>query len=114
MACASVSWLPGKAFADPAKANVMVSNSTNTRVHYQLKWGNNAWKDFDVEPGFYYSHTYKYNPMGVLPPHISFVSAPGFEGGLRKSYELRIGWDNNPTQYHFERNDRGELDLFKD
>jgi hypothetical protein len=115
MTCVGMLLLPGKSFADPANAHVVIDNPTGTMIHYQFKWGDNAgWKYMDLQPGYHMDHTYKYNPMGVPAPYISFVRAQGFEGGLYTSYKLRIGWDKNPSQYHFERNDRGELDLLKD
>jgi hypothetical protein len=113
--CASVIWLPRESFADPTNAHVVIDNSTSKSVHYQFKWGAGAeWKYMDLQPGYHTDHTYKYNPMGVPSPYISFVRAQGFEGRLYKTYQLRIGWNNNPIRYHFERNDRGELDLLKD
>ena len=115
MTCAGVFLLPGKSSADPANAHVVIDNPTSKGVHYQFKWGADAeWKNMDLQPGSYMDHTKKYNPMGVPSPYISFVRAPGFEGGVYKSYKLNIGWDNRPMRYHFGRNDRDELDLFKD
>ena len=113
LVCVGALLLPGTSSADPAFAHVVIDNPTSTKIHYQLRWGDNAWKDMYLEAAHHMDHTYKYNPMGVLPPHISFVHAQGFEGGVSKSYKLDIGWDNAPVRYHFERNNRGELDLYK-
>jgi hypothetical protein len=105
--CAGVFSLPGKSSAgDPAYAHVVIDNPTSTMVTYYFKWGANAeWKSKDLQAGYHTDHTYKYNPMGVPALYIQIVTGPrGIEGGggREKNYKLRIGWDNNPTRYHFD------------
>jgi hypothetical protein len=114
IACACIFLVPGKSFADPERATVLIDNQTGKTIHYQLKWGaDGQWKDYTLQAGYEMTHRKKYIPTGVPPPYIQFVAFSTFDGGGSKKYKLDIGWDNNPRRYHFEASNN-TLYFYKD
>jgi len=114
VACACLFLLPGKSFADPDRATVLIDNQTGKRVTYQFKWGADAqWKDYVLQPGHNTIHRKSYDPKGVPPPYINVATAPGFEGPLYKKYKLNMGWDNKPRKYRLAVKNN-KVDLFSD
>jgi hypothetical protein len=100
--CACVFLLPGKSFADPERATVLINNPTSKTIHYQLKWGaDGEWKDFTLAAGYETTHRKQYISTGVPPPYIHFEAFSTIDGGAGRKYKLDIGWDKNPRRYHF-------------
>jgi hypothetical protein len=104
--CVCLFVLPGKSFADPERATVLVRNPTGKQIHYEVKWGSDGqWKGFVLNAGRATTHWKRYISTGVPPPYIKFEAFSTFDGGAGRKYKLGIGWDNNPRQYHFEVKD---------
>jgi hypothetical protein len=114
IACACLSLLSVKSFADPAKATVFIDNQSGRTVVYEYKWGNEPWKVDNLQHGEGVTYSLRYNPKGVPPMHIRFATAPGvsFDEAAKKTYTLDMGWDNRPQSYRFAVRNNNRVDLF--
>jgi hypothetical protein len=45
-------------------ALLCIDNSTDVKINYQLKWGDGPWKNFTLEAGERYRHTWRYEREG--------------------------------------------------
>ena len=112
VACACLFLLPGKSFADPARATVLIDNQSGRTVVYEYKWGSEPWKVDNLQHGRHVTHGKPYDPKGVPPMYVRFATAPTFDGGAKKTYTLVMGWDNQPKRYCFEAKNNG-VDLIR-
>src|SRR5262245_14892773 len=55
-----------------------VHNPTRATIHYEVKWGNGAWKKFAVEPGTFYKHAHSLDQNDRAPaPYLRFDNTGG-------------------------------------
>src|SRR5262245_42380517 len=100
IACACLSLLSGKSFADPARATVLIDNETGRKVVYEYKWGG-EWKVDNLQRDEYVTYEKRYNPKGVADLYIRFATGGSSDGGMTTTYKWYMGFDNQPQRYRF-------------
>lgn len=105
------------AFANTAVAQnnyfgaVRIENPSDTAIHYQVKWGaDGEWKDYTVEAGFYYQHTWEYDYANQNASPVPFIRYDNIGGNGQydekvfrlEPYAVSTKGSEAAHRYHFE------------
>lgn len=95
-----------------------VSNPTDTKINYEVKWGaDGEWKPYSVEPGYYYQHTWEYefaNQNSSPTPYIRYDYVGGngqFDEQVYKLEPYAVTTKNSEyaKRYYFEYSSDGRI-----
>lgn len=94
-----------------------VTNPTDTKINYEVKWGaDGEWKPYSVEPGYYYQHTWEYEfaNQGSSPtPYIRYDNIGGNDRFDEQIYKLEPravpSKESDGKRYYFEYASDGRL-----
>src|ERR1043165_1859702 len=98
---------------DRRSGAVVIDNPTDNVIHYQFRWGNEAWSTECVQPHASMNHWYALDRHGRAPtPSIRFDNARGHN----RNYSLDFfathrPADNTGKPYEFQYSRNGSLDL---
>jgi hypothetical protein len=97
----------------------VLNNPTSETLHYQIKWGDQAWENFDVGPGEWHAHYVDLGADQKIPvPLVRFDCVTHDDRVTFLEYELdAYGVDDaaDGKDYSFGYTDDGRfLDLFED
>lgn len=68
-----------------------IENPTNTTVHYEIRWGDGAWRRVCLYPGQTYSHWSELDEYGQAPiPQIRFDWIAGDGLTTYRTYDLQV------------------------
>jgi hypothetical protein len=109
IASTSLCFTSNTSSAAPARSAVQIVNETGKTITYEFKWDDEStWDANVIKPGFVDTHSRRYDPNGVLPAHVRFVTANG--SGEYRSIKVEWGWEGRAPKYHFViRNNKVDL-----
>jgi hypothetical protein len=82
-------------------AQFTVENPTGNTIQYQVKWGNEVWKSYAVQPHSNMRQWCPTNGRGeVGGPQLRFDYVCGDTNTTNKTFNIDFGW--SPERFHYE------------
>jgi hypothetical protein len=97
----------------------VIHNPSNVTINYQMKWGNDGYQNFSVEPGSWRSHYIELGSDQMIPvPYVRFDFVTWDQSVTYQTYEMDAygtNFTNDGKDYTFQYTSDGRfLDLFED